>query len=819
MSTSGRAQRKRRPPPEHEQLLEAVHIARPGDVLGLPLASVDVRSRQSMAQQALRWTYLLRSRQRWLRDAKVRQQHQAEAAQTLKTLGLGAEELRALGEAQTLVVRVPYQHEAVCWEGRVFPWEYVLAAATREARRGAVDGPRPVTVIRELQVQHEVEGAWRPVPREVVVFPALKDFRVLFVNALPTELNGGWTVEAELKNLAAALPPGVPAPRVLNWPSLDELAAELRARPPHLLHIAGMDSHQGLRGLQEAKGDAALVEPVSWDAVAKRPVGVGDLCRVADVMSDRRRMVDGLLLRGSHGVPQLVPAQMLAACLAGAARPSYLTTFNVWNSAARLAPMMVAEGATRAALGFQDAFDDSLAEYALVQLLRHLFAGGFDLPSAFSAVWEEVRALPESVDATGVTLWLDGPVFVDAATSAAHAARRLALALPAPASAEVRCAIEPYPELNYAVLHNAQPLFRRFVLSCDAPDRAEPVDVEVAVHLGDEQARYARRVVMRHERENLTADIHVPLTADVARGVHEAINTSLQVRVRQGDRVLYHDSHRLRLLPVDQWRDNRRDGRWLPSFVLPRDPAVVRAVAQAQRYNRVLRDDPTAGFEGYQCVPDGAVPADGRIDEDLLRGVDRQVEALWATLLHDWQLGYINPPPSYSKQLDSQRLRTPSAVLAERAGTCIDLALLFAACLELVDIYPVVFLLEGHALPGWWRHASFREEYMQMTGSYSDALQADESGSSAANAQVVPWHAGRASWDEVRHLVRQRKLVPIETVRLTEHCGFIEAIEAGIDALAERADYDAMLDIITARQRQITPLPMLPTLREAGGTP
>ena len=259
----------------------------------------------------------------------------------------------------------------------------------------------------------------------------------------------------------------------------------------------------------------------------------------------------------------------------------------------------------------------------------------------------------------------------------------------------------------------------------------------------------------------------------------------------------------------------RRDGQWLPSFVLPRDPAVVRAVSQSQRYNRVLRDDPTAGFEGYQCVPDGAVPADGHIDEEMLRGVDRQVEAIWATLLHDWQLAYINPPPSYSKQLDSQRLRMPSTVLAERAGTCIDLALLFAACLELVDIYPVVFLLEGHALPGWWRHSSFRDSYMQMTGNYSGAVQADASGSSAANAQAVPWHAGRASWGEVRDLIRQRKLVPIETVRLTEHCGFIEAIEAGVDALCDRADYDSMLDIITARQRQITPLPLLKDMRDA----
>jgi hypothetical protein len=73
-------------------------------------------------------------------------------------------------------------------------------------------------------------------------------------------------------------------------------------------------------------------------------------------------------------------------------------------------------------------------------------------------------------------------------------------------------------------------------------------------------------------------------------------------------------------------------------------------VALAQRYVRVLRDDPSAGFEGYQL----AVPA----DEESLRQRRPQVEAIWATLLHDWQLGYINPPPTYSRALDSQRLRT-----------------------------------------------------------------------------------------------------------------------------------------------------------------
>ncbi len=349
MSPSGRAPKKSPPPPAHEQLLQAVRIANAADPLGVPLSAVDEHSRQSMARQALRWTYVLRSRQRWVREAKAREQHQFEAAETLKALGLVDAQVQALGEASTLVVRVPYRHEAILWEGRIFPWEYVLAAATRERRRAAVGKPRALTVIRELQVQHEVEGDWQAVPREAVVFPAWKDLRVLFVNVLPTELGERWTVDAELKNLAAALPSEVPAPRVLNYPSLEELVAEIEMRPPHLLHFSGMDSHQGLRELGTLVGKSALVEAPDSDAADAS----WRLQLIDELLADSRRLMDGLLLRGTDGHPRLVHAQALAAALARAVAastakaPPYLTTLNVWNSAARLGRRTPARPATR----------------------------------------------------------------------------------------------------------------------------------------------------------------------------------------------------------------------------------------------------------------------------------------------------------------------------------------------------------------------------------------------------------------------------------------------------------------------------------------
>lgn len=43
----------------------------------------------------------------------------------------------------------------------------------------------------------------------------------------------------------------------------------------------------------------------------------------------------------------------------------------------------------------------------------------------------------------------------------------------------------------------------------------------------------------------------------------------------------------------------------------------------------------------------------------------------------------------------------------ECVGICIDLVLLFVVCLELIDVYLVIFLFEGYVLFGWWWYCSF----------------------------------------------------------------------------------------------------------------
>ncbi len=746
-----------------------------------PDAGAKPPRKPTLASEAMRWTYVLRSRERWKGDDRAVAQHERSAIETMHVFGLSDAQLKAIAAAGVVTVEMPFTSESEGWAGRVFPWEFVIASATRRFRSG-----RRISIVRHLDVRGR--------PSRPVRAPAP---RVLFVQSQPGALASVYHLdpEAELVRHALGLDhdkAGVHW-RVIKSPTLAELQQAVAAYRPELVHIAGCDNHQGVRLVREHGGARSRV----W---FRR--GADDESMTASAFLETPELaIDGVLLRAEDGSVRITSPDELGAALTPGQHEPYLVCLNTWNSAARTAPLLLAHGVL-AAVGFQDAFDDALAEYFYEALYSNL-RPAWNLPAAFEHAWSALHSQPDLGPGTGIALWARAPLIARAQPVAAAPRLR--------AKGEgVQCRIKPKKELNYSVLHNHGPLFDEFELRNHLHPEKPLVHVLVELHCGSEQARYASALVIDGPRLPLIERIRIPLTASLMRSVSEAVQSSLFVEVRHEGRTVLKDTYPLRLLPVDQWLDNAHSGQWLPSFVLPRDPAVEAAITAAQRYVRVIRDDPTAGFEGYQT----ADPA----DPESLDQVDLQVEAIWAALLHEWQLGYINPPPTYADTregvlpLDSQRLRTPSAIRRASMGTCIDLALLFAACLELVDIYPVIFLLEGHALPGYWRHHDYQAQYRDVVdpGDAETVAEGDEHRNTTPGAQSVPWKVGKSGYRELRKQIRAGRLVPLETVRLTEHASFREAMRAGIEALSEESDFDSVLDIVTARRpHNVTPLPIL----------
>ncbi len=49
-----------------------------------------------------------------------------------------------------------------------------------------------------------------------------------------------------------------------------------------------------------------------------------------------------------------------------------------------------------------------------------------------------------------------------------------------------------------------------------------------------------------------------------------------------------------------------------------------------------------------------------------------------------------------------QRIRLADAVLDQNLGTCMDMTLLYVACLEQMELNPVMILMNGHIFAGVW---------------------------------------------------------------------------------------------------------------------
>ena len=360
--------------------------------------------------------------------------------------------------------------------------------------------------------------------------------------------------------------------------------------------------------------------------------------------------------------------------------------------------------------------------------------------------------------------------------------------------------------LNYSLLHNDRSPFRTFFIDKPRAGRLPPLHVEVVLEVGSEncRCRFALDLPEAKTGIELASRIRLPLVAGLLRQCTESLRTNLYVQVRCGERLLRESSERVTVLPADEWRDDGEDHRWLPSFVLPRDPAVLKIIGSAQRYLRTLLDDSTAGFDGYQQLA-----AD---DGNAAAVVDPQVQAIWAALQHDLPLNYINPPPSYTSR--SQRLRSPSEVLRGQAATCIDLALLFASCLEFVGIYPVLFLIEGHAFPGYWRSD---KAWWRMKQFHFDAAPAASAGQVApampaptamTSGQSEGWmFDGVGNLVELLRYVQEGSLVPFESTFVAAQRGFYRSLEEG-SARLHPDTFDAMVDIQSARGANVTPLPL-----------
>jgi hypothetical protein len=700
---------------------------------------------------AMYWEYVLRNRIRWAQNETAAKSVADRAVRALQTLGLTPEKLSEIAKAGVLEIDIPFTTETLGWELRIFPWEFLLFTATESQRTG------PLTVIRHVCCQNESKTPVRAPKRLMVVESAPGAFGEAYSFTSERRL-----VQSNLKLDKVLCPKN---------PTLEELEALVKKQKPDVIHLAGFDSHQSEQFL-ERKGSGVL---------------------------------DGYLMSDVQGNPTYASAEQLAQAVTG--DKSYqpvLVSCNLWNSAARIAALIAANRAW-AAIGFQDEIDDKVAENFFSKFYFNWRALNWDLLPAFRLAVREMH-----LGGAIVVLWSGRSLLAGLTEKTVQAdADQLRAVRQQISSKDIPRATDPKKVLdlvvkvkstvNYSLLQNNENLFSEFSVRKLLDGTARNVGVELNLFVGSDSFPYRTVFDLNEPYLPLAGKIRFPLTSNLLRSIRESVNSVISIKLTWNDRVCYLDTQPVKLLAIDEWVDTPELDAYLPSFVFPRDKAVAKVIDSAQRYLMALNDDSTAGFDGYQGVDPKS--------KDPFATVDLQARAIWSALSYDLPLSYINPPPSFTAS--SQRLRTPSDVIEGKRGTCIDLALLLAACLEYAGIYPVIFLLTDHAFPGYWRSEEARQDFITLRS--KPAIAASEAGKidSLSPTPMKPWVF--TNYAEVVQLAREGDVVPIETVWLTQREGFWNAVDEGMTDLRSKREFSSMIDIQGARSytTPVTPLPIL----------
>ncbi len=257
--------------------------------------------------------------------------------------------------------------------------------------------------------------------------------------------------------------------------------------------------------------------------------------------------------------------------------------------------------------------------------------------------------------------------------------------------------------------------------------------------------------------------VKIILSTEYLFSLTEKMVGSITVEIICKEESLYRFVSDIELLAYDQWSGLRIMPELIAAFVTPNHPRVSEVLAKAGGYLKLWTGSPS--FTGYQTQnPDN---------------VKKQMAAIYAAL-QSLNIAYSNPPASYEDL--GQRIRMPHVVIGQKLGTCLDLSVLYASCLEAAGLYPLIGFRRGHAFAG----CRLNEE------TFADCMVDD------------------ISAFEKRLVKGSEELLFVECTDFTagESVDFDRAVKHGCAHIDDIPDFEGVVDIQRCRGSGIRPIPL-----------
>jgi hypothetical protein len=320
------------------------------------------------------------------------------------------------------------------------------------------------------------------------------------------------------------------------------------------------------------------------------------------------------------------------------------------------------------------------------------------------------------------------------------------------------------PVINYAMVDNRVPFLKKLILTnCTEEDLENLV---LSIEFQDPFAGFGKKAiaflpkgaridmgVMEVRQESV---FHLSLT--------ERIQSAFTIALKKGEDTVDQDTFEVSVLPMNQWTGVTVMPELLASFVTPNHPGIDRILVRASEILGEHGKDPS--FEGYQS-------------QDPNRMLE-QASAIF-TALKEQEITYTGPPAGF--EVSGQRIRLAAAVLDQKLATCLDLTVLYAACLEAISLNTMVVITEGHAFLGLW----LQEEF------FPETVQDDVTSLTKRIAKGV----------------NQIALIETTSLRAGSTDDFNSALQAGERNLQNGKRFIMAIDIARARSGGIKPLPQV----------
>ena len=240
------------------------------------------------------------------------------------------------------------------------------------------------------------------------------------------------------------------------------------------------------------------------------------------------------------------------------------------------------------------------------------------------------------------------------------------------------------PVVNFAMQQNHVPIIRRLVIRNDGDTAFH----DLILTAGAEppfMIPYEKRLAALPPKTALDAGlIDILPLPDWLAGLTERLAGVLTLKLADAaGAVLLSETCPIDILACNEWGGSTVLPEMLAAFVTPNHPALDAVLHRAADFLGQWTGNPA--LDGYQSM-----------DPNRVR---RQAAAIYSAL-QAFQVVYCVPPASFEQV--GQRIRLADSVLGQKLGTCLDLSLLYASCLEAAGLNPLLILVKGHAFAGVW---------------------------------------------------------------------------------------------------------------------